>query len=299
MIADSAPRISVVLPVYNGVATICRALESILAQTLTAWEIICVDDGSTDGTADALRRYGGRLRVIAQKNLGPSAARNAGARSASGEFLVFFDADDVMRPAMLARCVRAFSDNPRAVLVYVNAEIVDDDGRVLRTSMVAPDRDHAPTLDELLSHIWPIVPSTAMMRRSAFETVGGFNETLRSCEDIYFWLLMRERGEFVYVLETLVAKTEHQVFPKVLERDPGAREFTALVRQRYGVRANGLVRDFRSLKTNLLARCGREALAAGKPDLARRCFLRAISYAPGRVKNYRRLLGTFFRPSIG
>ncbi|HVA80124.1 MAG TPA: glycosyltransferase [Candidatus Binataceae bacterium] len=285
-------QVSVIIPVFNGAATIGRVIECVLAQSAGAAEIICVDDGSTDGSADAARRCGERVRVLAQPNRGQAAARNAGARVASGEFIVFLDADDLPRPAMFERCLGALRANPQCVLAYTNAEIIDESGQIMRESMVAADRARPPSMEDLLGRIWPIVPSTAMMRRTAFAASGGFDEALRGPEDILFWLVLRETGPFFYIPEILVAKTEYGLFPKVLEREPGARAFARAVRARYGARARGLLGDFHHMRARLLERCAAEAIAAGDPAMARQCYLRALAYAPGRLKNYRRLLAT-------
>ncbi|MGB6551955.1 MAG: glycosyltransferase family A protein [Candidatus Binataceae bacterium] len=286
------PQVSVIIPVFNGAATIGRVIECVLAQSAGAAEIICVDDGSTDGSADAARRYGERVRVLTQHNSGQATARNAGARASSGEFVVFLDADDLLRPAMFERCLNALRANPQCVLAYTNAEIIDEGGRIIRESMVAPDRARPPSMEDLLERIWPIVPSTSMMRRTALEATGGFDQAQRGPEDIFFWLVLRETGPFFYIPEILVAKTEYGLFPKVLERDPGARAFTRAVRKRYGARARGLLGDFHHMRARLLERCAAEAIAAGEPAMARQCYLRALAYEPGRLKNYRRLLAT-------
>lgn len=293
------PRVSVIIPVFNGAATIGRVIECVLAQSAGADEIICVDDGSTDGSADVARVYGDRVRVVTQRNAGQATARNAGARASSGEFIVFLDADDLLRPAMFERCLDALRANPQCVLVYTNAEIIDESGKIVRESMVAPDRARPPSMEDLLGRIWPIVPSTAMMRRTAFTASGGFDEALRGPEDIFFWLVLRETGPFFYIPEVLVAKTEYGLFPKVLERDPGARAFARAVRNRYGLRARGLLGDFHHMRARLLERCAVEAIAAGEPAMARQCYLRALAYAPGRIKNYRRLLATLFSRGQG
>jgi glycosyltransferase involved in cell wall biosynthesis len=285
--------VSVIIPVFNGATTIGRVIESVLAQSAGTPEIICVDDGSTDASAEIASSYGERVRVLTQPNRGQAAARNAGASASSGEFIVFLDADDLPRPTMFERCLEALRARPDCVLAYTNAEILGEDGRVMRESMVARDRARAPSMEDLLGRIWPIVPSVAMMRRTAFAATGGFEPALRGPEDIFFWLVLREKGPFIYIPEVLVAKTEYGLFPKVLERDPGAKAFAKAVRERYGARAHGLLDDFRRMRARLLERCAAEAMAAGAPAMARRCYLRALGYAPTRLKIYRRLLATY------
>jgi glycosyltransferase involved in cell wall biosynthesis len=284
---------SVVIPFCNSAATLVRAVESVRAQTSRAREIICVDDGSTDDSAATLERFGEGIRLLRQPNQGPSAARNAGLAIAAGDFVAFLDADDYWMPTMLERCGAALDADPACVLAYCDAKVVDARGETTRASMVNAERAHAPSMDELLGQMWPIVPSTALMRRDAARACGGFNQKLRSCEDIHFWLLMREQGTFAYVPEALAAKTEYELFPKVLERDPGARDFAGLIAARYGARASGLVRAFTRFKVHLLYRTAAEAMRAGRIRDARRCYLRAIAYDPGRLKTYFRYARTF------
>jgi glycosyltransferase involved in cell wall biosynthesis len=284
--------VSVVIPLYNNAATLGHAVESVLAQTMAASEIICVDDGSRDDPAAALARFGARVRLLCQPNGGPSTARNAGLAIANGDLIAFLDADDYWMPAMLERCAGALDRDARCVLAYCDARIVDERGVARSASMVDAAHAHAPTMDEMLAQIWPIVPSAALMRTSAARAWGGFSPALRSCEDIHFWLLMRERGEFCYVPDALAAKTEYEVYPKVLDRDPGAREFARLVTERYGKRGKGLLRAFVRLKSRILDRTAAEAIRAGSMRDARRCYLRAIAYEPARLKLYFRLVKT-------
>src|SRR5579862_1320744 len=100
-IAVAMAKVSVIIPVYNGAATIGRALASVFAQTFTDYEIVVVNDGSTDDTASVLAGYGDRIRTILLSNSGPSAARNAGVSASSGEYLAFLDDDDEWMPRKL------------------------------------------------------------------------------------------------------------------------------------------------------------------------------------------------------
>ncbi len=117
--------------------------------------------------------------------------------------------------------VAAMRADPEAVLLYSDKIVVNEAGEEFRLSEVRPDTAHAPTMDEMLARIWPITPSTVVMRRDAFDRAGGFCEQLISAEDIHFWLLMREQGHFIYLPEKLVRFTYGQLFPKVLNRDIG------------------------------------------------------------------------------
>ena len=121
-------RVSVIVPAYNAAATIAGTVESVFAQTFRDFELIVVDDGSTVRTREILAGFGDRVRLIEQHNNGPAAARNAGARLASGEYLAFLDADDLWRPTMLARAVAELDADSSSTLVFFNASVADSEG---------------------------------------------------------------------------------------------------------------------------------------------------------------------------
>ena len=107
--------------------------------------------------------------------------------------------------------------DPGAALLYSDKIVVNEAGEEFRRSEVRPETAHAPTMDEMLARIWPITPSTVVMRRDAFDRAGGFCEQLISAEDIHFWLLMREQGHFIYLPERLVRFHLRPVVPEGVE----------------------------------------------------------------------------------
>jgi glycosyltransferase involved in cell wall biosynthesis len=291
------PRVSVLVAVHNAAATITRALNSVLAQSFADFEVIVVNDGSTDDTARELAQYNGRLHVIEQQRSGQAAARNITAHRARGEYIAFLDADDLWTAAKLQRCVEVLDSDRNCALVYTDASVVDSDGAPVTTSLVQPQTAHAPSMNELLEQMWPILPSTVVLRREAFERTGGFVAELAGCEDIYFWLVAREQGEFRYLPDKLAVYTldSYPTILKVLRRDlegSGARLVRTL-HQRYGRRAAGLVRNFSAHKASMLGRVGLLALRSHDLEYARACFVRAIAWDPMRAKNYLRLARTF------
>jgi glycosyltransferase involved in cell wall biosynthesis len=293
------PKVSVVIPVYNGAATVGRAIRSVLAQTCQDFEIVAVDDGSTDDTPAVLAAFGDRVRVIHQQNRGLSAARNAGARAARGDYLAFLDDDDEWVPEKLARFVAALDADPGCVLAYSDVVLVDGDGNQNRNSPVKPDTAHAPTMDEMLSRVWPIIPSAVVMRRDAFERAGGFCESfLVSGEDFHFFLLAREQGYFCYLPERLTHFTFWRLYPKVLNRDADSARLIQLLRERYGARADGLIRSFIRHKVRMIANVGIEEMSRGNLEGARRCFVRVLRYDPLHMKSYFRLVRTFMPARI-
>jgi glycosyltransferase involved in cell wall biosynthesis len=296
--SGSSPCVSVIIPVYNGAATIDRALKSVFDQTFTDYEIVICDDGSTDDTPLVLAKYGDRLRVVRQPNRGLPAARNAAVAASRGEFLALIDHDDEWLPQKLELVVAAMRSDLEAVLLYTDKIVVNEAGEEFRLSEVRPETAHAPTMDEMLARIWPITPSTVVMRRDAFDRAGGFCEQLISAEDIHFWLLIREQGHFIYLPKRLVRFTYGQLFPKVLNRDIGPDAIVDLIRARYGARAEGLVKNFIRHRVRMIANAGVVEMSRGNMEGARRCFIRVLRYDPLYLKSYTRIARTFLPAPI-
>jgi glycosyltransferase involved in cell wall biosynthesis len=296
--SGSIPCVSVIIPVYNGAATIDRALQSVFDQTFTDYEIVICDDGSTDDTPSVLAKYGDRLRVVRQPNRGLPAARNAAVAASRGELLALIDHDDEWLPQKLVLVVAAMRSDPGAALLYSDKIVVNEASEEFRLSEVRPETAHAPTMDEMLARIWPITPSTVVMRRDAFHRAGGFCEQLISAEDIHFWLLMREQGHFIYLPERLVRFTYGQLFPKVLNRDIGPDAIVDLIRARYGAHADGLVKNFIRHRVRMIANAGVVEMSRGNMEGARRCFIRVLRYDPLYLKSYTRIARTFLPAPI-
>jgi glycosyltransferase involved in cell wall biosynthesis len=292
------PRVSVIVPVYNGAATIERALKSVFEQTFDDFEIVVVDDGSTDDTLSVLARFADRIRIVRQPNRGLPGARNAGVATSRGDLLALIDHDDEWLPQKLELTVSALLDNPTVALVYSDMIVVNEAGEESRRSPIKPDTAHAPTMDEMLTRIWPITPSTVVMRRAAFDRAGGFCESLISAEDIHFWLLMREQGDFVYIPDKLVRFTFGQLYPKVLNRDIGPDAIVDLIRTRYGSRADQLIADFIRHRVRMIANAGVIEMSRGNLAGARRCFIRVLRYDPRHVKSYLRLVRSYLPATI-
>jgi hypothetical protein len=296
--AFAMPRVSVVIPVFNNALTVAETIESALAQTYAEAEIIAIDDGSTDASADVLGRYAGRITIVRQTNRGLSAARNAGVRSSRGELLAFLDADDAWLPEYLACMVGALDRNPECVLAYSQLVIVDSDGRELGASIAGAQIGRPPELREMFERLWPIMPSAVVMRRAAFDRIGGFPEQFRGLgyEDVYMWMRAREVGPFAYVAEPLV-RWRFSLFPRPLK--PGGKEreaariFLGLVRERWRVSAEALVRARERAPRSILGYIGLRALGDGDRATARRAFARALRFDPFRIKNYLRFARTF------
>lgn len=194
-------RISAIIPAYNRLALLPAAIESIRRQTIPVQEIIVVDDGSTDGTREwmrALCRSTSGIRLIEQDHGGANRARNAGARAATGELLAFLDSDDVWEPAKLRKQLARLSCCSHAVAAFTGIRLV---GGPRERVFLPPDR---PSLFTLRCANVLSSTSTALIRADALRTVGGFDETLPSCQDWDLWFRLRQQGELVVIREPLV-----------------------------------------------------------------------------------------------
>lgn len=288
------PRVSVIIPVFNAARTVAAAIESIQAQSFRDFEIVAVDDGSTDASLEMVASFGAAVKVLRQANRGPSAARNYGVRQSSGEYLAFLDADDRWRSAMLERMVAVLDEHRGASMAYCDVAVIDSEGRALMTALVG-ERD-APSVDDMLDRLRPIMPSGVVMRRTALAAAGGWPEKLTSFEDVFLWLLMREQGEFVHV-EDVLAEWRFAHFPKPL-KPPGGQEeagriFLGLVRERWNRSAGALVQARERAPRSILGYIGLHSLANGDRETARRAFSCVISLDPWRMRNYLRYARTF------
>jgi glycosyltransferase involved in cell wall biosynthesis len=204
------PTVSVVIPVFNGDAFVGDAIAGVLAQTHPVVECIVVDDGSTDATADVVRRFGGAVRLIQQPNAGVAAARNRGAEAATGRFVAFLDADDAWAPGKLERQLAAAAGLPGTGLVLCDLELFDEDtGATLGRSAMQPGP--GTLLDMVLFEGVETVScsSTALLERALFERLGGFDVALSMSADWDFLARALLEAPVASVPEPLVRYRVH------------------------------------------------------------------------------------------
>ena len=179
------PLVSVIIPTYNRANDLGRSIDSVLSQTYSDYELIVVDDGSTDATPSLLSTYDRRLRIIRQNNQGVSAARNTGIKSAKGKFIALLDSDDAWLPEKLAQQTAFFKAHPQAMLCQTE-EIWIRNGK-----RVNPKKKHQKYSGMIFEKTLPLClvsPSAVMIRRALFDEIGFFDETLPACEDYDLWL---------------------------------------------------------------------------------------------------------------
>jgi len=201
--------VSVVIPTYNRAATVQRAIDSVLAQTYLYFEIIVVDDGSTDNTDAILNeRYGDRIRLLHQPNMGQSAARNTGVRAAKYDLIAFLDSDDYWLPGKLEAQVPLMTDKT-VVLSFTNWWKGKDSSGQDYFSQAGLNFGPGPVILDCPLRIMArrqgtgVLTSVTLCRKRAIQRVGGFDERMKIYEDTRMWLRLSFEGKFAVTSEPL------------------------------------------------------------------------------------------------
>lgn len=202
--------VSVVIPTYNYGHFISQAIESVLAQTYPAAELIIVDDGSTDETADVVGKFGGAVKYIRQENSGVCAARNRGVAESSSDLIAFLDADDIWESTNLEKQAARFNGDSNIGLVHCGLREFDDkSGATIRLHL---DGGEDGVADNLLLWEGPVIvgPGGAVtVSREAFDAVGGFDTRMKVGEDWDFCYRIARRYKVGFVPEPLVNYRHH------------------------------------------------------------------------------------------
>ncbi|HYE37064.1 glycosyltransferase [Methylocaldum sp.] len=202
--------VSIIIPVYNAVTYVRETIESALSQTYSPCEIIVVNDGSTDGSLDILNKYSERITIISQLNKGVSGARNRGVRESRGKYIAFLDSDDIWDKNKIERQVNILESHPDCFMTYCDHRIIDAVGNITGMSGATQFfRASGQVLKAMLQGSFIISPTVTLVRRSAFEKAGGFDETLHKSEDYDLWLRLALFGPILYQLETLASYRRH------------------------------------------------------------------------------------------
>jgi glycosyltransferase involved in cell wall biosynthesis len=278
-------RASLIIPTFNHARFLGAAIDSALAQTLGAVDVIVVDDGSTDDTPALLARYAGRVRVLRQPNRGLAAARNAGLAAARGTFVSFLDADDVMAPTKLAAQFAVLERSPAIGWTY--CDVLMETVATGATTRASERFGYAARA--LDGWLFPelihgnFIPAIApLVRRTALEAAGGFDERLTALEDWDMWLRLSLIAEARYTPAVLVTyrvrpggmsedrarmdKSRFQVLDKINRTRPVALESLGNVGRR-------IIADMHNW-------LGKEAYASGDWREARRRFAASVLTMP-------------------
>lgn len=273
------PRVSVITPTYNRADYLPVAIESVLSQTIADFELIVIDDGSTDETPKVMELYlsDPRIRYLRQDNQGQSAARNRGIEEATGEFICFLDSDNAWVDTKLEQTLKAFSDHPEADIVYGDFVVIDADGKEQGINRM---KRYSGRITPQLIHDNCVSMNTTMTRARCFAEMGAFDPKDRLAEDYGLWLRFSTRYQFQYlpavlgfyrVMENQISsdkdarfRANEQIIHQFLEAYPEALSNRE--------RSHGLSRFY--------TRKGRYELFAGRVNQACRELSRAVRLDP-------------------
>jgi len=273
----TAPLVTVIIPTYNRAHLLNRAIRSVLSQTFQDWELIVVDDGSTDNTEEIVKGFSdSRLHYIRHKvNCGAPAARNTGIKMAQGDYIAFLDSDDEWLPEKLEKQLKIFENSEDEVgVVYTGAVFIDEETGKVRIKK--PWAKGKIFLEELAFN--PVgSTSRVMVKRECFDKCGGFDEEMESNEDWEIWIRLAEHYNFNYVEEPLVRYFEHK---DSLSAQPdrlvaGYKKLWA----KYGIE-----RQKRWIRTLHYFRLGHRLCYYGAMRVGREYLLKAILTQPWQIK---------------
>lgn len=238
---DNRELVSVIIPVYNGEKYLKESLESVLNQTYEYIEILVIDDGSTDRSIEIAKSLNDEIRVIIQKNRGPAAARNNGAKCATGRWLAFLDADDTWEPEKLEKQVNACK---KFKWSYTNTQFNggQNNGRL--------DSDFTKKYEgDILEHIITgnfISTSSVMVDKECFITAGGFDEGLKSIQDWELWSRIAIENPINYIPEALVNYRVHSNSTSRKTRNTLPNHIRVIEK----IFSNNIIKDIHTAKLN-------------------------------------------------
>ncbi|MDJ0508850.1 MAG: glycosyltransferase family A protein [Crocosphaera sp.] len=202
-------KVSIVIPAYNAMRYLPETLDNVLQQTYEAFEVIIINDGSTDNIKEWFTSIlDNRVRLISQQNKGLAGARNTGIENAKGDYIAFLDADDLWEPTKIEKQVKLLDNNPKVGLIYTGVAIIDSDG--IRTGRIFQEDFEGYIWKELTQKNFVGCGSVAMVRKECFEQVSNFDQNLGSfVEDWDMWLRIAVEYPFKVIKEPLVYYRQH------------------------------------------------------------------------------------------
>ncbi len=196
-------KISVIIPTYNRKKTLARAIQSVINQSLSPFEILIIDDGSNDGTEEWVKENFQNIKYIYQNNHGVSSARNIGIENAYGDWVAFLDSDDEWLPNKLYEQVKAIDSNPEMKFFHTN-EIWIRNG--VRVNQMKKHKKYGGYIFEKCLDICRVSPSSVLIQKEVFDNIGIFDESLRVCEDYDLWLRITSKYPVVFLDKPLIYK---------------------------------------------------------------------------------------------
>jgi glycosyltransferase involved in cell wall biosynthesis len=240
--------VSVIIPTYNSACFLTDAVDSVLAQTYKDFEVIVIDDGSTDETESLIHKYHSSVRYIRQENRGVALTRNRGIEESRGKYVAFLDADDVWLPHKLDRQVSALCDNNDFHACYSAFSVADG---LHPIAVNRSDRRGSALEDLLLRGNVVATPSTVLCERSLLEVAGGFDPVMSQCADWDMWVRLAALTEFLYLDEVLVTYRRHD---GNMSRDASLLERDSILVLEKGFAMSGLPESLSAHRRSAFAR---------------------------------------------
>jgi glycosyltransferase involved in cell wall biosynthesis len=297
---DGVPAVTVVIPAFNAEEHIGEALASIRAQTLRDFEVIVVDDGSSDGTVEVARRFAGDfdLTIVPQANRGPAAARNNGIRRARGRYCALLDADDLMLPDRLAVQADLLDREADLGLVYSDVMTFNEQGIIHRSRKVFSDPRAGMVLDRLLLDNF-ITTSTVMAPTARLIDAGLFGEARRVSEDFELWLRIAAQWRIGFVDRALV---QYRRRPGSLSDDKlmtaqCALDVVETFWREHPVHRRRYPHVYRRSIAEHLAVMGSAAVAHGYRGTALRCLVKALRRNPWKRRTWTSIVKALLLPA--
>ena len=269
-------RISIIIPTYNRADLLPETLDSALAQTRRPDEIIVVDDGSTDSTADVLAGYSAPVITLRQPNAGRSAARNAGMAHSTGDLLMLLDSDDLLLPESIERLAGFLEANADYDVAYSSAQVIDGAGAMV--GMFGKGRYPSGDVFAQIAQNNFFPPCAYLFRRACLQTVGGFDTALEPMEDFDFWVRMAAVHRFAYLDVPLCAYRVHESMSMKTQQAEFPPQAVEVQRRAFAMPA--FARLSAREKAALYCSHGTKNLRIGDKAAARAAYLKAIRAAP-------------------
>jgi len=294
------PRVSVIIPTFNSAEYIEEALESVFEQTFQDFEIIVVDDGSTDETGEVLKKYGDRIRYIYQENNGPAGARNRGIRVARGEYIAFLDADDLWVSTKLEKQVDLFRQRKDLGMVTTGACSFDEKG----VFGYSADKRETLMAGDIARNIFlrsNIGTPTVMVRKEVFDSIGYFEENIRQSEDDNMWIRIASHYDVELIDEALIKVRNHprRMTLNKSELLDSVQTSIRLLMTKYGDVVKRKVEGAVPIKLSQVQfSIGYGYYESGDYSEARKAFIRGARYRIRTWKNLLYLMFTFIPPGL-
>ena len=272
-------KVSVIIPTYNRDKFISDTINSVLEQTYKDFEIIVVDDGSTDSTLKVLEQFGTKIKLIKQPNLERAVARNNGVKNSNGKYIAFLDSDDLWAKEKLEKQVEILDQNEEIILTYCSSGRINEKGQKIKTAKRQMEGFSGKITNELLLRNF-VVSATPLLRREYFDKTGGFKSQYIPYEDWEFWVRLSLLGKFYFINKPLAYYRIHDEQSVQLVKAEKIEQVTlSLLNDSF--KLNGISSELQNRSLGLAnLRFSYWYLLVGKYDIAKEKIKEAIKLNP-------------------